>query len=33
MEFGEKLRESLENGTFETFRGGIKEAYEKGSGS
>lgn len=29
MEFGEKMRESLENGTFEESKRGIKNAYEK----
>jgi queuine tRNA-ribosyltransferase len=29
MEFGEKMRESIENGTFYEFREKVKRAYEK----
>ncbi|MGB9795444.1 tRNA guanosine(34) transglycosylase Tgt [Fervidobacterium riparium] len=29
MEFGKKMRESIENGTFEVFRERVKKAYEK----
>ncbi|MFN4201027.1 MAG: tRNA-guanine transglycosylase, partial [Fervidobacterium gondwanense] len=29
MEFGEKMRESIDNGTFEEFRERVKKAYEK----
>lgn len=29
MDFGEKLRESIERDSFEKFRGGVKKSYEK----